>query len=446
MAAPPPGSSCACPITKTVTVNFTGSNPAPSNGYIVGYKKAGSLLGYTYVSPNPTSSPVSIPNVPVCEDLEVVMQSQCDNSQVSAAQTTTISAYTSYVCGNTINTSHTHNGYYAYPDYLLNVQGATDTVTLTYDVIDLPNRFTVYDANGNLVVTSGWRGTAAYAGPWGASLSTATTGTISFSKGTGCFFRLLVESSTNSNTQDAFNVGISCPTTGDPPQVTITLQSCSNGAGSYRIDGPSGTNLKVKLTASGTLTNNSSSGYCARLSGSITSSTGSTDFENSPIISTTGSASIGGSNSLFVDVTIPGAGYLVIDTIVNTVNSAVGNTTAAINIFEVNGTASNINQSVCVASTTGVVSCGSPTYTVYFATRYVCGSCVPDGVENGFMVAFAAGISVVQGKFYVPDEGSGLVGTYVYQVGAQTNEGPGLIMQDLSATTCAGACTLSSAT
>lgn len=440
MAAPPPGSSCACPITKTVTVNFTGSNPAPSNGYIVGYKKAGSLLGYTYVSPNPTSSPVSIPNVPVCEDLEVVMQSQCDNSQVSAPQTTTISAYTDYVCGETITGSNTHNGYYAYPDYLLNVQGATDIVTLTYNVISMPNRFTVYDANGNLVVTSGWRGIAAYAGPWGASLNTATTGTISFSKGTGCFFKLLVESSTNSNTEDSFNVGISCPTTGDPVVPTITLQSCSNGAGSYRIDAPSGTNMKIKLTASGTLTNNSTGGYCARLSGSITSSTGSTDSEDSPIISTTGSASIGGSNSLFVNVTIPGAGYLVIDTIVNTVNSAVGNTTAAINIFEVNGAASNINQSVCVASTTGVVSCGSPTYTNYLATRYVCGSCVQDGATNAYIVAFANGVSVVQGKFYVPELESGLVGTYVYQIGAQTSQGPGLIMQNVSGNTCALAC------
>lgn len=442
MAAPPSGSTCACPITKTVTVNFTGSTPAPSNGYIVGYRKAGSSAAYTYVSPNPTTSPVNITNVPVCEDIEVVMQSQCDNSQVSAPQTTTISAYTDYVCGETINTSHTHNGYYAYPDYLLNVQGATDTVTLSYDVIDLPNRFTVYDANGNLVVTSGWRGTAAYAGPWGATLSTATTGTISFSKGSSCFFRLLVESSTNSSTSDAFNVGITCPVVGDPPVPTITYLSCSSGYGSYRIDAPSGTNLKIKLTASGSLTNNSVSGYCARLEGTITSSTGQTDSEQSPIITTTGSASIGGSNSLFVDVTIPGAGYLVINTTLFTINSSASMTSGTLTIFEVNGTAANITQSVCVQNSTGVVSCGSPTYTNYLATRYVCGSCVQEGADDAYIVAFANGVSVVQGKFYLPDEGSGQAGTYVYLVGAQTNDGPGLILQDLSGTTCADACGL----
>jgi hypothetical protein len=443
MAAPPPGSTCACPITKTVTVNFTGSTPAPSNGYIVGYRKAGTSAAYTYVSPNPTTSPVNITNVPVCEDIEVVMQSQCDNSQVSAPQTTTISAYTDYLCGDTINGSHTHNGFYAYPDYLLNVQGATDTVTLTYDVIDLPNRFTVYDANGNLVVTSGWRGTAAFAGPWGASLSTATTGTISFSKGGGCFFRLLVESSTNTSTQDAFNVGISCPITGDPPAPTITLLSCSSGYGSYRIDAPSGTNLKVKLTASGSLTNNSVSGYCARLDGTITSSTGPSDSEVSSIVTTTGAASIGSGNSLFVDVTIPGAGYLVINTTVFTVNSLAGSTTAALTIFEVNGTAANITQSVCVQNSTGVVSCGTPTYQNYYATKYSCTACETASLENGVLVAFATGISVVQGKFYVPDSGTGEVGSFVYLIGPSTNDGPGLIMQDLSATTCSGACQIS---
>jgi hypothetical protein len=138
-----PGSTCDCPITKTVTVNFTGSTPAPSNGYIVGYRKAGTSAAYTYVSPNPTTSPVSIPNVPVCEDIEVVMQSQCDNSQVSAAQTTTITAYTSYECGDIINESHTHSGFYAYPSYLLDVRGASDVISLEVNCDTLPNRFTV---------------------------------------------------------------------------------------------------------------------------------------------------------------------------------------------------------------------------------------------------------------------------------------------------------------
>jgi hypothetical protein len=371
------------------------------------------------------------------------MQSQCDNSQISTAQLTTVTADPDYVCGDTINGSHTHNGFYTYPNYLLNVQGATDTVTLTYDVTTKPNRFTVYDAAGNLVVTSGWRGTATYAGPWGTSLSTLSTGTISFSKGTGCFFRLLVESVTDVSTQDAFTVGLSCPVTGDPPVVTITYLSCSSGYGTYRVDAPSGTNLKIKLTASGSLTNNSVSGYCARLDGNITSSTGPSDSEVSAVVTTTGSAAIGANNSLFVDVTVPGAGYLVINTSLYTVNSSAGTTTGSLAIFEINGTAANIAQSVCVQNTTGVVSCGAPTYQNYYATKYSCTACEPASLDDGVLVAFSTAITPVVGKFYVPSQGSGEVGSFVYLIGAATANGPGIIMQDLSATTCSGACILS---
>jgi hypothetical protein len=450
MAAPPSGSTCACPITKTVTVNFTGSIPAPSNGYIVGYRTAGSSSAYTYVSPNPTSSPVNISNVPVCEDLEVVVQSQCDNSQVSSPQTTTVTGYTSYVCGDIIDVSHSHLGFYAYPSYLLDVRGASDLVTLEVNCDTIPNRFTVYDANNNIVVSSasisgnksGWIGTAAYSGPWGASISTVNSGFLTFSKNGQCFYRLYVESQTGTNTQDHFTVNITCPVTGDVPVPTITYQSCSSGYGSYRIDAPSGTSLKIKLTASGSLTNNSVNGYCARLEGSLVSSTGPSDSEVSSVVTTTGSASIGGSNSLFVDVTVPGTGYLIINTSVFTVNSTASLTSATLSIIEVNGSAANITQSVCVQNSTGVVSCGSPTYTNYLATRFICGSCVQDGADDAFIVAFANTVSVVQGKFYVPDGGSGQVGSYVYLVGAQTSTGPGLIMQNLSATTCAGACSL----
>lgn len=437
---------CGCPITKTLTVTFTGSTPAPSNGYIVGYRKAGSSASYTYVSPNPTTSPVTIPNVPVCEDVEVIMQSQCDNSQVSAAQLTTVTAYPDFLCGDTINASHTHNGFYTYPNYLLNVQGATDTVTLNYDVIDKPNRFTVYDAAGNLVVTSGWRGTASYAGPWGTTLSTPSTGTISFSKGTGCFFRLVVESVTDISYQDGFTVNLACPVTGDPPAVTITYLSCSSGNGSYRVDGPSGTNLKIKLTASGSLTNNSVNGYCARLDGTLTSSTGPSDTESSSIVTTTGGASIGANNSLFVDVTIPGAGYLVINTSLFTLNSSASTTTGTLTIFDINGTAAAITQSVCVQNSTGVVSCGTPTYQNYYATKYSCNPCAQVSGDSAVIVALPVATTAVLQHYYVPSQGSGEVGSFVYLLESLSSSGPGLILQDLHAATCSAACGLSNPT
>lgn len=380
-------SSCGCPITKTLTVSFTGSNPAPSNGYKVGYRKLGSTGNYTFVSPNPTTSPVVIPNVPVCEDLQVMIQSECDNSQVSSPQTQTVTAYTSQVCNAVISGNHTHNGFYAYDPYLLNVQGAASTITLTYDVVSKPNRFSVYDDNDNLVVSSGWKGVANYAGPWGATLNTATTGSISFTKAAGkCFYKLIVESVTDVSFADTFSVTFSCPNSA-PVTPTITYQSCSSGAGVYRIDAPANTNIKLSLEATGTLTNNSQS-YCARLEGTISSSTGPSSTQNSSSLLTTGSRTIGSSNSLFVNVTIPGTGYLVINTSVQTKNSAVGNTTATLKIFEVNGSAANITQSVCVGSTSGVVSC-PVTYYEYniSATGYAsCGNACDTGVTTNTTV------------------------------------------------------------
>lgn len=434
---------CGCPITKTLTVNFTGSDPAPAGGYIV--KWAAGNGSWNYVTPNPTSSPISIPNVPVCEDITVVMQSQCDNSQVSAEQTTVVPAYSSNVCSDVISGTHTHNGYYAYPSYLLDTRAATSTVTLTYDVIDVPNRFTIYDSNGNLIVTSGWRGVAAYPGPWGGSLNTTTTGSISFTA-TDCFYRLLVESNTNTSYADAFSVSIACPTEGDPVIPTITYISCSNGYGSYRINAPSGTNLKVSLTASGNLINSGFNGNCAQLQGLISSSTGPSDNENSNVISSSGAVSIGTGNSLFVDVTVPGTGYLVINTVLMAINSTASMISATLKVFEINGSTPNpdtITQSVCAYNSTGTVSCGAATYMNYFADVYQCGNCGIGPVQTDVLVAFPTGVSVVQGKFYLPDPGSGYLGTYVYLVGASTNAGPGLIMQDVSATTCVQACTLS---
>lgn len=357
MSAPIP---CGCPITKTLTVSFTGSTPAPSNGYIV--KWAIPNGAWNYVSPNPTSSPVTIPNVPACETVTVVMQSQCDNSQVSAEQTTTVAGATLYDCGDTITASHTHNGFYSYPDYILDVRGATADVTLTYDVIDKPNRISVYDDLGNLVITSGWRGVAAYSGPWGASLNTATTGLITFTKTAGkCFYRVLVESSTDVSFQDSCTIAISCPTTSATVTPTITYLDCLNGYGSYRIDAPSGTNMKVSLSVAGSLANNSVNGYCARINANISSSTGPSADAISNTILTGGTATVGANNSLFVNVTVPGSGYFVINTTAIVVNSNSEMTNGAFRIFEINGTAipSSVDNtlSVCVTSTTGVATC-----------------------------------------------------------------------------------------
>ena len=450
MAIPISGSSCPCPITKTVTVTFTGSSPAPANGYIIGYRKLGSTGAYTYNPSNVSSSPAQIYNVPVCEDIEVVVQSSCNNSQVSSEVTGSVTAYTSYTCSDIITGNHTHNGSYTYPDYLLDVRSSSGTVTITYDVTTLPNRFDIYDSNGNRVTgssgVSGWVGQANYPGPWGTTnLNTPTTGSFSFTKDIGeCFYILRVASVTNTSTNDTFTATVSCPTEGDPPVTPIiTYQSCSSGNGQYRIDAPAGYTMKVRLQASGSLTNNATNGSCARIEGSITSSTGPTDTENSAVVSTTGSTSIGAANSLMVDVTVPSVGYFTISTSVFTKNSVATGVSAQIAIYEVNGTAlgTPITQSLCVFATSGTVSCGTPTTQSFYATRYVCATCAQDGPIDNYLVAFSNSVTVAQGKFYVPIVGGG-AGTYVYLIGASTTDGPGLLMQDLKANTCSQACAL----
>lgn len=438
--------ACSCPITKTLTVNFTGSTPAPAGGYIV--KWATPAGSWNYVTPNPTSSPVVISNVPACEDITVVMQSQCANSEVSSEQTTVVSAMSKSICGDTIEVTHTHNGYYAYPAYLLDVTGASSTVNLTWNVSEgapssyKPNKFTVYDSLGNVVAQTDWKGIASYYGPWGASLNTATTGTLSFTK-TECFYKLVVESYTDVNYQDRFSVVVACPTTGDIVTPTITYLSCSGGYGSYRIDGTSGTNLKIKLAASGSLTNTSTSGSCAQIQGALVSSTGPSDSENSSTVNTTGSASIGNTGTLFVDVTIPGSGYLTINTTLFTVNSSASMTSGTLTIFEVNGSATSITQSVCVQNSTGTVSCGgSPVYDWYYSDMYYCVDCNAGAVSSGFLVAFPAGSSVTIGQFYVPAPGSGYEGNNVFKITstAPSDTGYALIMSANFAGTCQLAC------
>lgn len=350
--------TCGCPVTKTLTVAFTGSTPAPASGYIV--KWAIPNGAWNYVTPNPTSSPVTINNVPACENISVVVQSQCDNSQVSSEVTATATGNTLYDCGDTITGSNTHNGLYTYTPYILDVRAATSEINLSYDVIDRPNRIRIFDDNNNEVANSDWRGVAAYPYTWGATLNTPTTGIVSFTKTAGkCFYKMVVESYTNTSIQDSWTVNISCPTTVTTVIPVITYQSCANGYGQYRIDAPSGTIMKVGLSATGSLTNNSSTGSCARIDGNITSSTGPTASAVSGAIVTSGTATLGAANALFVNVTVPGSGYLVVNTTVDVKNSSSESVTAAINIFEVNGSSGETAQSVCATSSSATVACGN---------------------------------------------------------------------------------------
>jgi len=73
---------------------------------------------------------------------------------------------------------------YSYGTYadiaVCSTDGASNT--LYWSVLDRPNRINIY-SNGSVDYTTGWQGTANYAGPWGSSLNTSSTGNASFTWG-----------------------------------------------------------------------------------------------------------------------------------------------------------------------------------------------------------------------------------------------------------------------
>lgn len=68
----------ACTTYKSIQIDFTPPSIAPAEGYRVKWRVAGTSA-YTTVSPNPTTSPVVIAQVPVCTNLEGTIEASCGN-------------------------------------------------------------------------------------------------------------------------------------------------------------------------------------------------------------------------------------------------------------------------------------------------------------------------------------------------------------------------------
>jgi hypothetical protein len=124
-------------------------------------------------------------------------------------------------CNYGFGRSFAGNGYYAYPNDTLELSYTTPgtTVSLYVQAYDVPNRFTIYDPLGYVMASSPWMGYASYSGPWGMSLNTSSTGTLTFTKGNYNNYYLKVETSTYNNT-DSYSASIGCPS--PAPQVSIT--------------------------------------------------------------------------------------------------------------------------------------------------------------------------------------------------------------------------------
>lgn len=68
----------ACTKFKSIQVEFTEPEIKPANGYIVKWRIVGTT-DYTTLTPNPKGSPVVIPNVPACVNVEGTVATSCDS-------------------------------------------------------------------------------------------------------------------------------------------------------------------------------------------------------------------------------------------------------------------------------------------------------------------------------------------------------------------------------
>ena len=70
----------SCTTYKSIQIDFQEPSIKPANGYIVKYRVIGTTE-YTTLTPNPMGSPVVIPNVPSCQNVEGTIATNCDGNE-----------------------------------------------------------------------------------------------------------------------------------------------------------------------------------------------------------------------------------------------------------------------------------------------------------------------------------------------------------------------------
>lgn len=218
-----PGDCTSCTATRTLQISFTAASPTPANGYVVKWKKT-TDTGYTTVSPNPTSSPVTINSVPACDDVDVVVQSSCSPEQLST-QVITVASGVGYFlrCGCSFQGDTQTTSFYQYPNVSLFFGGVTNgtTITLNYNAQGRPNKIEIYDViTSTVVAASGWVGTGGYTGPWSPGAPGAATGSLSFVYDISSSYFLQVATAAADPVtlpSDSWEVSLSCTTPPPPP-------------------------------------------------------------------------------------------------------------------------------------------------------------------------------------------------------------------------------------
>ena len=198
-----------------IQINFTAPSPAPSNGYRVRYKKS-TDSNYITVAPNPTASPVVISGVENGVTYNVTIESDCGNENYSVVTSATAAPAKTFVsCPASLSGSEAGSAYYTYPAYYLDVFNPSITsLSFNYNANDRPNRYNIYDENNNLILSTGWVGTANYSGPWGASLNVAASGTFVVPRDPGStYYKIVVEAGPGapvSPISDSWNLSVIC--------------------------------------------------------------------------------------------------------------------------------------------------------------------------------------------------------------------------------------------
>ncbi|MFL5742452.1 MAG: hypothetical protein ACJ75B_19670 [Flavisolibacter sp.] len=127
----------------------------------------------------------------------------------------------SYTCGEWMDGTRSTLGYYVYSQTIDLSNVATGaTVNIVCNALDVPNRFTVYDAGHSFVAGSDWRGYSTTSGYWGPPFSRPGDYTITFTKGSSNTYIFEVETSIqDGNSSDYWQAHIDC-TSPVPPDCT----------------------------------------------------------------------------------------------------------------------------------------------------------------------------------------------------------------------------------
>jgi hypothetical protein len=121
-------------------------------------------------------------------------------------------------CGTNFGDTYYGTGFYIYPAIPLTFQCLdqnncpVQSVQITVTALDVPNRFTIRrgSSTGTIVTQTNWIGYADYYGPWGSSLSTQNTQTLTFNYLSGTTYYFIVETSAPSSPYDAWQASIAC--------------------------------------------------------------------------------------------------------------------------------------------------------------------------------------------------------------------------------------------